>query len=478
MPPPPLERVLNSRNRSKWEDPSFWRGLCADLSIEGRDGRGAQAPAQAPVQAPDGNRRRPLAASAEECRRRRERLVGDGYALADDPIASEEAVRGLAGAVTALHCDRGLPATFVLLYDEAWDVARAASEALEASASPANRFNFDVLAWYVDPREGVAGFSPHRDRQPELVGQTFHPDGMAKYATQWLALTDATPENSCLYVIPRQFDPGYEEGDDACDCDCDGDGDGDGNGDGDPLSRALCTKESYQNIRSLPRLAGQSVLFTHRILHWGSRGNPHSHLTTPRIAMSFVCSDPAFERPYLAASLAESIPPFRTRLLLVCAQLLIYYQRFDLPKACVKACYEYVKENGSALDEGYRKKVYVEFVKAMREDAPGPDPSAERDTKSLGGDGPNHHNDADPDDDDDDAVLKEMLEAEAEGYGEFEDDFDEIAGSDGELGNRTGHNMSDEDDLEEEDDEPGLLFGKRRDAESANFPDSSKRHKA
>ena len=102
-------------------------------------------------------------------------------------------------------------------------------------------------------------------------------------------------------------------------CWADGDGDGDGNGDGDPLSRALCTKESYQNIRSLPRLAGQSVLFTHRILHWGSRGNPHSHLTTPRIAMSFVCSDPAFERPYLAASLAESIPPFRTRLLLVCA---------------------------------------------------------------------------------------------------------------------------------------------------------------
>ena len=71
-----------------------------------------------------------------------------------------------------------------------------------------------------------------------------------------------------------------------------------------------------------------------------------------------------------------------------------------------------------------------------------------------------------------------MLEAEAEGYGEFEDDFDEIAGSDGELGNRTGHNMSDEDDLEEEDDEPGLLFGKRRDGESANLPDSSKRHKA
>lgn len=56
---------------------------------------------------------------------------------------------------------------------------------------------------YVDPSRGDAGFSPHRDRQPDSSPATFRPDGTAMYATLWLPLTDATPENSCLYVIPR-----------------------------------------------------------------------------------------------------------------------------------------------------------------------------------------------------------------------------------------------------------------------------------
>jgi ectoine hydroxylase-related dioxygenase (phytanoyl-CoA dioxygenase family) len=45
---------------------------------------------------------------------------------------------------------------------------------------------------------------------------SFHSDkegGHAKYVTMWIALTPVTPENSCLYVIPRQFDPGYINGD-------------------------------------------------------------------------------------------------------------------------------------------------------------------------------------------------------------------------------------------------------------------------
>lgn len=56
---------------------------------------------------------------------------------------------------------------------------------------------------YVDPNRGDVGFSPHRDRQPDDSAATFRPDGTAMYTTLWLPLTDATPENSCLYVIPR-----------------------------------------------------------------------------------------------------------------------------------------------------------------------------------------------------------------------------------------------------------------------------------
>jgi Phytanoyl-CoA dioxygenase (PhyH) len=70
-----------------------------------------------------------------------------------------------------------------------------------------------MLAWYVDPRGHSAdGFAPHRDRQPDDAAASFRADGSAKLATAWVPLTDAAPENSCLYAIPRQHDPGYLAG--------------------------------------------------------------------------------------------------------------------------------------------------------------------------------------------------------------------------------------------------------------------------
>lgn len=306
-----LQSILTGKNRSTWEDKEFWQKLCPNLTITDDLSVGASS-----------------FGTKEEYQRRKERLVEDGYVLADDTIEGEKETQSLAAAITELHKTHSLPATFVLLFDETWRLAARASSLLSNSTNPNNVFNFDMLAWYIDPREGAAGFSPHRDRQPDDVQGSFHSDKMAKYVTMWLALSNATPENSCLYVIPKPYDPGYTDGDDESD-------------DGpDPLARALPDKCAYQNIRALPRKAGQSLLFTHRILHWGSRGNPNSHDKTPRVAISFVCSDPSFEKPYLNNfSLGDDeplLPPFKIRLLLVCAQLLIYYQRFDLPKECIK----------------------------------------------------------------------------------------------------------------------------------------------
>ena len=103
--------------------------------------------------------------------------------------------------------------------------------------------SFDMLAWLIAPSEGQAGFAPHRDRQPSDVRGSFHPDGSPKYCTAWsvllltvapptlalslalslalalsltrVALGDADAETSCLYLIPRGVDPGYDAGDDA-----------------------------------------------------------------------------------------------------------------------------------------------------------------------------------------------------------------------------------------------------------------------
>jgi hypothetical protein len=410
-----IEDILTLENKKTWSSVEFWRELCKDLTITDVDFSVDDEDGKLPPKSNDADSQP------------RMRLVEDGYALLDS-VDGEQKFKDLTlklkDGITSLHA-RKIPATFILLCDETWEYARFAKTIMKDSTHSSNFFNFDVLAWHIDPKENVAGFSPHRDRQPDVTSSSFHEDDQAKYVTLWTALSPATPENSCLYIIPKQCDPGYLAGDE----------------DEDPLRRALSTKESYQHIRALPRESGQSVLFTHRILHWGSRGNPKT-CKEPRVAISFVCSDPSFERPYVNPNYfeGERIPPFRIRLLLVCAQLLIYYQRFDLPKSCIRACYEYCKEHEAELDPTYRAKVGVEFVKAMTEVTMSSDANG-----GFGNTG----------DDEDDAVLDEMLEAEQLGYGEFQDDYDEMDPQD--------QDNDDEDDSDDEEDaEEGALFGKRK----------------
>ena len=60
-----------------------------------------------------------------------------------------------------------------------------------------------------------------------------------------------------------------------------------------PLQAALPSTGAYQHIRALPCAAGAAVIFTHRLIHWGSAASRSA--VTPRVAMSFVFSDPDFE---------------------------------------------------------------------------------------------------------------------------------------------------------------------------------------
>lgn len=60
-------------------------------------------------------------------------------------------------------------------------------------------------------------------------------------------------------MLPRAHDPGYFVGDDDA-------------SDTDPLPLAMNCKQAYQTIRAVPAEAGSAVVFTHRVIHWGSRG--------------------------------------------------------------------------------------------------------------------------------------------------------------------------------------------------------------
>ena len=435
-------------------------------------------------------------------------LKVDGYSLVDfsniihDGNESNETnflikpklLSKIASSIETLT-EKNIPASMIFLYDEVWEISQVAGQLISQSTHTLNIPNFDMLAWNINASKNECGFSPHRDRQPEDkqgIKESFHSsNGQAKYITLWLALTDATPENSCLYVIPQQFDPGYYEGDDNDEANSDNsfENETDNRDVKDPLQLALTSKESYQNIRAIPRLSGQAVLFTHRILHWGSKGNPQCK--NPRIALSFVSSDPQFEKAYISPSHFNppsstpcakntngfdtnisnensTLPSFKIRLVLVCAQLLIYYQRLNLDITTIRSCYNFCKENEHILEDTYRKKVYVEFVKAMKESQQNNTQNNSIDSssghmqngktvnkesnkkeiknmtattkflcdKTSGDEDDNEQlfkkqkispfgNVDEDEDSDEDKMLNAMIDAEDAGYNEFQDDYDD-----------------------------------------------------
>ena len=127
--------------------------------------------------------------------------------------------------------------------------------------------------------------------------------------TAWLALNSgATPDCSCLYCLPAGVDEGYLNGDDESTS---------------PLDAIFGgRKEVFQDIRCLPCESGSGILFSHRLLHWGSRG---CALHEQRISVSFAFADAEWEAPYLKDE-HRSFPPLELRLGLTCGQLISYYQ--------------------------------------------------------------------------------------------------------------------------------------------------------
>lgn len=63
----------------------------------------------------------------------------------------------------------------------------------------------DIWVFNINPRTAEPkGWAPHRDRP---YADPLRPDGSAASINFWLPLTEATPLNGCMYMLPKQFDP-------------------------------------------------------------------------------------------------------------------------------------------------------------------------------------------------------------------------------------------------------------------------------
>jgi ectoine hydroxylase-related dioxygenase (phytanoyl-CoA dioxygenase family) len=150
-------------------------------------------------------------------------------------------------------------------------------------------------AWHLASDGTTCNLPPHRDGS----GVTVNADGMPESLTVWIALTDATPDNGCIYVLPSAYDPFYG------------------------LTPSRVNVLDVQNVRALPTPAGTALAWNHQLLHWGGRTNSRAQQSLVSVAFEFRRAG-AVER--MKTLDPNRVPTFRERLKLIAEQIIRHKQ--------------------------------------------------------------------------------------------------------------------------------------------------------
>lgn len=258
-------------------DAAFWRGLCPQLSVEA-------APPSPPV----------VTIASDDLDRWTEMLRVEGYLNVPGILPVGELAR-LRDALATLHA-RGIPPAFVFVYDEAWQLFQRLQPFLAHVLGADYRVRPDFWAWFVPPTNDAAGWVPHRD----FSGVACDADGSPRLLTVWLPLTDTTPLNGCMYLLPAHLDPGSRPGAAPV---------------VPPDHRYEIPADALQNIRALPAPAGSLLAWNQSVIHWGSRSSDRGGNPRCSIAAQFVRADAAAKTAPVFAP--GDLPPFAERLGLI-----------------------------------------------------------------------------------------------------------------------------------------------------------------
>lgn len=250
-------------------DPSYWHAMLPGLSFtEGRP------------YPPDISRAAPLTAPGPL----REDVLRHGYHVG---ATGAPHVRALAQAAGEL-VRRGLDPMWLLLSDELWLLTKSYQSTF-AAAFPHLRLLVDHYVFLVDPSDPGQnrGWAPHRDR-PDMafVG----PDRVPEYVTIWLALTDATADNGCMYLLPGPDDPDYA------------------------TQEPTKLPKDPQSVIAVPVAAGTPIFWTGRVIHWGGRAAPHCAPGALRVSVAFAAASPDYETGLFEVAAPTQLPSLEERL--------------------------------------------------------------------------------------------------------------------------------------------------------------------
>jgi protein arginine N-methyltransferase 1 len=264
---PRLDEATTATLAERALDPAYWRSL-----------RGDPPPVDAAFD--------PAPACAK--------LERHGWFAIDDAIPRPLA-RWMLDTVERLRAE-GWPPVFLFVYEELWSLFRTpafrtlAAEAIGPDAAQTAYFWTHVV--------GNSGWAPHADGAS---------DGEPARLNLWLPLRDATLDNGCMVVIPRDQAPSVD------------------------FNRAASfdretTLALLQSARALPAPAGSLLGWDFRAIHWGAAR--HDPEAPPRISIAIeLCSAAALHGRGEEVMPLDSIPGFRTRLRLIAGALATYSRR-------------------------------------------------------------------------------------------------------------------------------------------------------
>ncbi|MBL8739679.1 MAG: phytanoyl-CoA dioxygenase family protein [Myxococcales bacterium] len=210
-----------------------------------------------------------------------------------DP-AKCEALRGVLERVLA----DGWPVVFAFAVESVWAATQSPSlvRVLEGVLGPGYRQRHQIFAHWISPVAGAAGWAPHVDGA-----------GKTDRVSAWLPLSDATPENGCMMLIPKSRMPT------------------DLIGMGYHARKSFTAGETLRLLhaaRAMPATAGSLLGWDHDVLHWGSHCDGGGR---PRVALAL-----EFESASWSGTRDEPlfdplvVPPFPDRLRAIAKAVLTY----------------------------------------------------------------------------------------------------------------------------------------------------------
>lgn len=281
---------------SKIQDLSYWQTLAPDLTIT--EGRIASVEA--------------VSFDDERMAQMSDRLHHDGY-IYEPPTVPQDLIVRLRHGIEAL-VQAGWPPAFIYVYDQPWQVFLTLRQMLGHFLGDDFALLPHFWAWHIAPDgEGnTAGWPAHVDYPGACA---FFDDYMVSLSL-WVPLTDATPENGCMNILPLSRQKTYDP----------------------PVTEPRDIR--VEDVRCLPAQAGSVLGWRQDLWHWSGRSSRYAR--DPRLSLSLEFQNRAFE-PLCPPLFDLSCPPTpQDRVRYICGQ----FSKYDHMEAVDPKLFELGKEIG------------------------------------------------------------------------------------------------------------------------------------